>query len=171
MRKLVLFSMAVCMLVLTASGCDKGKEPRRLYEKAGGFSFNPPDGWEIGEMPGLKYKVARGKTEGKFTPNINVVEEAFTGPLEDYVDANIKAMKEILVKFRVLSRESLTTEDGQPLIRLVIENEQLGFLLRQNMFFTGIPSKKYIITGTAWADSGDKLDGVFLQSVKTFRFH
>jgi hypothetical protein len=38
------------------AGENKGDESRRHVDKAGGFSFIPPDTWTVRDVPGLKFK-------------------------------------------------------------------------------------------------------------------
>lgn len=87
-------SAAILTLVIFLTGCG-GKPPRGHYEKAGGFSYDPPKGWQIIQLPGLKYRIAHGPTENEFAPNINVVDEAFMGTLAEYVDLNLENMKKM----------------------------------------------------------------------------
>src|SRR5438046_8160554 len=69
---------AVLFLMLVLAGCG-GKPPRGHYEKAGGFSYDPPKGWQIIEVPGLKYRISRGPPENGFARNMNVVADRFSG--------------------------------------------------------------------------------------------
>ena len=61
-------------------------------EKAGGFSLQAPKGWEFREFPGMKYQIAFGPASNSFSPNINVVDEAYDGSLKSYVDSNAKSV-------------------------------------------------------------------------------
>jgi hypothetical protein len=151
-------------------GCG-GEAPRQHYDEAGAFSYDPPNGWQIIEFPGLKYRISRGPSEGEFAPNINVVDEAFTGTLAAYVDGNLKSMEKIFVKMKILAREDFKTQDNEAGQKLVTENEQQGRMLRQIFFFLGTGKRKYVITCTALADGGARLDPVFDKSMVTFRIH
>lgn len=164
----------ILAVVLTASlifvGCG-GKTPRQHYEKAGAFSYDPPPGWQVIEFPGLKYRISHGPRENEFSPNINVVDEAFSGTLAGYVDANLQNMEKLFVNLKVLSRADFRTQDNEAAVKVVTENEQQGRMLRQTFFFIGSGNRKYVVTCTALADGGDKLDAVFAGSVETFRMH
>ena len=161
-------------MVLTASlifvGCG-GKTPRQHYEKAGAFSYDPPPGWQVIEFPGLKYRISHGPRENEFSPNITVVDEAFSGILAGYVDANLQNMEKLFVNLKVLSREDFRTQDNEVAVKVVTENEQQGRMLRQTFFFIGSGNRKYVVTCTALADGGDKFDTVFAGSAETFRMH
>jgi len=54
------------------SNTDKPRKSQRHVETAGGFSFIPPDGWEMRSVPGRKFKAAIGPPTGGFSPNIVV---------------------------------------------------------------------------------------------------
>jgi hypothetical protein len=161
---------AILTLAIFFAGCG-GKPPRSHYEKAGGFSYEPPQGWQIIQFPGLKYRISHGPTENAFAPNINVVDETFGGTLAEYVDLNVVNMKKMFGDFTLLKREDFQTEDGLPATRLVIEDKQQGRLLRQTFCFFSNSSRKYVVTCTALAERGERLDELFAQSMKTFRAH
>lgn len=158
-------------VLLMCTGCGRGRSPRQLYEKSGGFSYDPPSGWSVVEFPGLKYRISHGPRENDFAPNINVVDERFTGTLAEYIDVNLENTADVFVKMEVIGREDFSTEDGESGVRILIENEQQGRMLRQNFFFIGPGVRKYVVTCTALVDGGDRFDRVFSESVETFRIH
>ena len=156
---------------LVCLGCG-GKPPRQLYEKAGGFSYDPPAGWQITEFPGLKYRVAYGPVENEFTPNINVVDEEFSGTLAEYADANLESLESMSINLNVISREDFRTQDNEAGVRIITEAEQMGVMLRSTFFlFSGSGNWKFVVTCTALADGGAKWDAAFAESMETFRLH
>jgi hypothetical protein len=160
----------ILAISLVSIGCGD-KPPRQHFEKTGAFSYDPPSGWQIVELPGLKYRISHGPAEKKFAPNINVVDEVFSGELATYVDANLQNMERLFVNMKVLSREDLKTYDKESGIKIVTENEQQGRMLRQTFFFIGSGNRKYVVTCSAIADGGAKFDAAFSESLKTFRMH
>src|SRR5438094_9992620 len=104
---------AVLTLTVLCAGC-RGKPPRGHYEKAGGFSYDPPNGWQIIQFPGLKYRISHGPRENEFAPNINIVDETFIGTLAEYVDVNLGNMKKMFIDLTLLKREDFQPEDVQP---------------------------------------------------------
>lgn len=164
--------VVACMAgLIICAGCGSDKAPRQHHEKAGGFSYNPPVGWQVAAFPGLKYSISHGPRKNAFAPNINVVDETFGGTLTAYVDANLESMKKIFVKIRILGREDFKTEDSEPAVKILTENEQQGLMLRQTFFFIGSGNRKYVITCTALAGDGETFDTTFSESMKTFRIH
>ncbi|MHC4600358.1 MAG: hypothetical protein ACYS47_15280 [Planctomycetota bacterium] len=162
--------IAAVLLAVVWGGCG-GEPPKRLYEKDGGFSYDPPANWEIGEFPGLKYRIARGPTTMGFTANINVIDEKFSGTLVEYVDINLTNMKQVIPSLELLKREDFRTADGRPAIRTITETVQHTRRLRQTAYFFGKGKRKYVVTCSALADGGEALDEVFESSMKTFRLH
>lgn len=170
MKMIYRFSVTILTILVCLIGCSD-KQPRQLYEKAGSFSYDPPSGWRIVEFPGLKYKISYGQTENGFSPNINVVDEMFSGTLTEYVDGNLKNMEKLFSKFNIISQEKIKTKDNEEAEKIIIENEQNGSMLRQSFLFIGSGNKKYVVTCSALADGGAKFDTEFLKSLKTFRIH
>jgi hypothetical protein len=50
-------------VLLACAGCGSEADPRSLHEPSGGFSYEPPPGWEVAQLPGMKYRVAHGEAE------------------------------------------------------------------------------------------------------------
>lgn len=150
---------------------SQGGDTHILFEQSGGFSFNPPPNWQAVEFPGLKYRIAQGPPESGFTPNIVVVDEKYSGTLPHYVEANLVNMELLLQNLKVLQRQNLRTDDGEPVVRVLTENFQQGRLLRQTFYFLGSGDRKFVLTCTALADGGEKYDQVFLTSAESFQIH
>lgn len=161
----------IATLALAALGCGAGKPPRSLHEPEGGFSFDPPPGWQVSSMPGAAYRVCLGPEERQFTPNINVVRETFVGSLDEYVAANLRSLEQQHAAMNLLRRENFRTRDGERGVRLIMDNDWGGRLLRQTFFVFASGTRHYIVTCTALADGGDALDQVFADSIATFRLH
>jgi hypothetical protein len=169
---------AVPFVLLTslAVGCghkasdNNADDPRRHVEATGGFSFVPPDGWDMRDVPGRKFKAAVGPSAAAFAPNINIVDEQFNGSLDAYVKGNLADLRKAFRRFRLVQQDDFKTTAGEQSARLVIEYEQDGKLLRQTFYFFANGDTKFVVTCTTLAQGGDKLDSVFETSMKTFRF-
>jgi hypothetical protein len=145
--------------------------PGAIDETAGGFSYEPPAGWDTVAFPGLKYKVTHGPAANGFAPNINVVDEIYSGSLSDYADLNMANLKRLMPDLKIIRRDEITTNDRQPGKRVVVEDRQVRMELRQTFYIFGNGSRKYVVTCSALADGGEKLDSLFEHCVKTFRMH
>jgi hypothetical protein len=149
---------------------DQAGDVRRHTEAAGGFSFVPPEGWAIRPFPGAKFKTAVGPAAAGFAPNINVVDESFSGSLDAYVKGNLDSMQRVFKQFRLLKQEEFKTSQGLQAARVIAENELNGRVLRNTYYFFPNGDTKFVVTCTALAEGGDKFDPVFEGSMHTFRF-
>ena len=164
--KLKLILTVIVLSVLPLFAADVGKRHR---ETAGGFSFCPPQGWTLKSFPGMKYSIAAGSPSNGFAPNINVVDEAAEMSLAAYVDANKKMLSKAFKSYKEVGKSEFKTNSGLKGTRLIIENDQGGTMLRQTFnFFSGTGDKKFVVTCSALASGGEKLDEVFEASLKTF---
>ena len=156
-----------------SAGCGPTAEAerRRHRESGGDFSFIPPEGWTIDEMPGLKYKIARTTPQRGFTNNMNFVDQDFAGPLDSYVDGNLQGLQQIMSGFSMSSRDELKTDAGERCIRLVTEAFFNGTALEQRFYFFENGRKKIVLTCSRLAGPASELDAAFDASAKTFRFH
>ncbi|MBN1977869.1 MAG: hypothetical protein JW918_10740 [Anaerolineae bacterium] len=141
----------------------------RHVESEGGFSYVPPSGWQVVDAPGLKYKVARGTPTGDFTPNLNVVDEPFSGSLDDFVTASLASFKEFLKDVRIVSQEDFVTDEGERGVKVVIEDTQQDVELYQVFYIFDAGAKKIMVTYTRLADQGQDNDDSVDQSMRTFR--
>jgi hypothetical protein len=174
MKRFVRAASCVLLALLVAGSVARGwadqpDEKKRHTETGGGFSFIPPDGWTVKEFPGLKFKIAVGPAAAEFAPNINVVDEADDGKLDDYVKRNVAALQKVFKKGRLVKQEQFKTAAGLESARVIFEHEQQGKLLRQTFYFFDKGKTKFVVTCTALAEGGEKLDPVFEASLKTFR--
>lgn len=141
----------------------------RHIEQAGAFSFQAPAGWQFREFPGMKYQIALGAPNNGFSPNINVIDEAYQGSLQSYADANIDVLKKMFTGFVLVKRYSFATKAGVKGEVVVINSEQYHNLLRQTFYILqGTNGKFFVITCSALKDGGEKFDSAFEESVKTF---
>jgi hypothetical protein len=166
-------AIASLLLFVLSTGSLSQADAGRYVAADGMFSFSIPAGWVLREVPGWKYKVAFGQPMGDFTPNINIVDESFSGTLNVYVDGNLKVMAPMYEKlgyqnFKVLSREIFTTTK-QTGVRVITQSEVKGTALRQTFFFFNAKDgRKLVVTCTTLAAGGEDFDFLFEKSLKTF---
>jgi hypothetical protein len=162
---------AFLFLVVIVPGLDAADEkPTRHVEKFGGFSYVPPAGWQITDVSGFKYKIAIGPEVGGFAPNIYFLDESFRAKLADYVTATKKALSAGFKDFKELSQTTLKRDDRVPCIRLIVQRDEKGKVVRQWYYFLEVaPGKKLTVTCTAPAASGEKFDAIYEATMKTFR--
>ena len=175
MASLVLLTSMTCLTSMMVCRGDQdpavqGEDSRRHAESEGRFSFIAPAGWRIGAFPGLKYKIAVGPPVADFAPNINIVDESFTGSLDSYDEASLAALRRVSTKFRLLKHDHFTTTEGLQGTRMIVEDEQGGRMLRRLFYCFSRGETKFVVTCTAPAESGDELTPIFEAIMKTFRF-
>lgn len=148
---------------------------KRHAESSGAFSFCPPDGWNLTDKEGYKYKIIHGPRGEVFTPNINIRDEANTAPLADYVAASIK---EILTNYekigatsvKVLEQSNFVTTKRTAGIRTAFRTEYKGLMIRTlQYYFNGKDGQKLIITCTSLEEDKARLDPIFDRALKTFQ--
>jgi len=141
----------------------------RHFEQTGGFSLQAPQGWVFRDFPGMKYQIAFGPAANSFSPNINVVDEAYDGSLKSYVDANAKTLKSVFVQYTLIKRDTFVTMKGMKGERLVTTSLQQKNMLRQTFyFFPGNKRNYFVVTCSALAAGGESLDPLFEESIKSF---
>ena len=164
MKRVVLLSL-VCLAV----GCGSDEAPRH-QETEGGYSIVPPEGWQVREMPGLKYKILVGPPADDFAPNINIVDERFDGDLDDYMLENFASLKLKFAGFEQVGGNDVRLDDGRRAVKMVIRHTQFGTPLEQTFYFVaGSGDTKYVLTCSKRADDAREWDGIFEASVRTFR--
>ena len=133
------------------------------------FTYQKPDGWEYKDFPGLKYEVSIGKPAKGFAPNIVVVDEDFSGTLEEYFKQGVKLVEKTINKAKIISQKKISTADGDAGFKLVYTSEQNGLKLKQIQYFFSKGDKKYVLTCSSLVASGDEFDNVFEKSAMTFK--
>jgi hypothetical protein len=143
----------------------------RHFEKEGGFSYRPPEGWQVGPFPGLEFMAVTGPASDGFAANINFADEDFQGSVEEYADADMKMVQFVFKDLKVLGRETFKTDQGKTAVKITTQSEQSGKMLRQIFFFfEGPAGKKLAAICSSSAKDGEILDGLFDASMKTLDF-
>lgn len=146
------------------------ENPDRHFEPAGGFSYIPPEGWEITEpSSATAYKVARSQSGEAFAANLTLIDEEFAGSLEEYVSLSLGNMGDFFEGLQEISRDTFELDEGSPGVRVATENVQSSLALHQIFYFFDLGSKKLVITCTRLSESGEEVDAVCDASVRTFR--
>ena len=134
----------------------------------GAFTMIAPEGWEVRELAGFKYNVIIGPASSDFAPNLNFVDEAFAGSLEDYVAANEKTIAKLLPNAKVTGQFDMTTVAGEPMIKLTVEDTQYDRDLLQVFYFFDGGARKWVVTYSRARDEDSKWDDVVDAAMQTF---
>jgi len=128
-------------------------EGERYYEKEGGFSYIIPDGWEIFEIPGLKYfGLTESNPKGLFPSNVAFADEKFSGLLEDYVDSAINLYKQVMPKLEVMNIDRVDTDSGIRGTSVETRNEFNNVQMFQVFFMFDLGEKVLVMTYTMNVD-------------------
>ncbi len=124
-------------------------EGARHYEPDGGFSYIIPDGWEILEIPGLKYLgLTESNPKDVFPSNVVFADEKFDGSLEDYTDAAVTLYKQVMPNMEVLNIDKVDTDSGIRGISVITSNEMNDIQITQVFFMFDLGEKVLVMTYT-----------------------
>ena len=164
--KRLLFAAITLLIAVFAVHAEVGD---RHVEQSGGYALRAPKDWQFREFPGLKYQVAFIAMPGGFSPNLNVVDEGYGGPLKSYVDENAKTLQKMFTGFKLVKRAPFVTASGVKGEKMITLSQQQNSRLRQVFyFFPGRGGKYFVVTCSTPADKGDAFDAAFDESLKTF---
>ncbi len=136
----------------------------------GEFSYNVPDGWELKDLPGIKYKVAF-LISPIFATNIIIFGDSISGTLDDFVVAKTQEIikRDTAGNDVVMSKTEFLTNSGQRGVRVIIDSDQVNDRLRSYFyFFDGKNGKAFIAQCTALQKDA-AFEKVFDESMKTFK--
>ena len=137
-------------------------------ELGGGYSVNPPSGWVVDEFQGSPYKGLYGTRVDSFTPNINLQEDHFGGPMDEYVRLSFLQVKKLMNAKKVSQTSfSAKNHDG---VKLVADTQLNSLMLTQTFYFFQNPSgKKVVVVATTKRGTGSEYDPVFDRIMSTFQ--
>ena len=137
-------------------------------ELGGGYSVAVPEQWIVGDFPGSKYKGLFGARVENFTPNINIQEENFGGPMDTYIDLSMVQLEKMM-RAQKVSQGSFSAGNIQG-VKVVTHTEFNDFKLQQTLYlFESPPGQKVVVTATTSRDLGSQMDPVFDNIMKTFK--
>ncbi len=162
--------LAVLGLLATALTCRAGGGPQTVVAP-GLFSYQAPSGWTVQDSPASRFKVAVGPAALGFAPNINVVIENATVPLNDYVAGSMRGLKasSILTGVTLIEQGPFRTAGGIDGQRVVVTDTLGKINMRQTFyFFDGGSNAKLVVTASCLASDGATKAPLFDAAVKTF---
>ena len=134
-----------------------------------GLLYQPPPGWRLTTVPGLKYKVSFTHPANGFATNLNIVDETAPMSIEEYARQNIVTMKRRLPGFQLTGQSPFATAAGLRGVRLRGKSSPGGRALRQVFYlFPGRGSQKFVVTLSSPAADGSKYDQSVDAAMKTF---
>ncbi|MCL2138924.1 MAG: hypothetical protein FWH41_05275 [Treponema sp.] len=142
----------------------------RHFEYAGNFSICPPSNWIVQEVPGYKYKFFFGPETNGFTPNINVMDENYSGTLSEYVDLSIENFKVVFPDAISTTKEYFETASGLIGFKFITAYTFNTIKLTVAQYCFSNLDLKIIVTCAAPGSSlGNYFNNIYDQSVRTFQ--
>jgi len=133
--------LALLLTVIFSSTAIAQEPCKRHVEPKGGFSFCPPDGWNIRDYPKEKFKIMLGPASDGFAPNLNVRElknlpqslQDVAAMVSKFYAGNPEGMGTSYVGS--FTQSEFTTFANQPGIKLAFQSVKEGVRLRSTMYF------------------------------------
>jgi hypothetical protein len=160
----VLIGVAVALASVTVA-----QSGQRVTEKTGGFSYALPKGWNVRTLPGLKYQIAYAQPSKNFAPNVNFVDEAYTGSVADYVKLNKENIVKAKLGYVFTAEKAFTTDHVGQAVRLEAKTEQQGKKLSQIFYFLEGKTRKFVATCSRLIDQPATTDAGCDAIVKSFK--
>jgi hypothetical protein len=161
-RTVLLFAVALNLIgTLTAQSV--------YSDRLGDFTYAFPSDWSIRDYPGMKYKIAVGEVKDNFAQNINVVDEAFGGTMEEYVSATKGLLEQYFVEYKILKEESFANDEGLNSWKIVVENLQQKIRVRQYFYIFNKDGMFFVATCSVLSSETEEIEKKFDSIMKTFK--
>ncbi len=126
-------------------------------ELGGGYAITPLQNWETKDFPGLKYKMVITQPVEGFAANLNIVDEPFSGSMDEYMKLSIKTVQQ-LFKAEVLSEVPFSASNADEL------------KLRQIFYvFTNSSGMKVVVTASSLRTNAREYESKFDEMVGSLR--
>jgi hypothetical protein len=137
-------------------------------ELGGGYSLNPPENWTVKRFPGATYKIVITQPVNNFLPNINLVEDEFSGSMDKYVASSLEILQQSYNAKKV--KEASFSADNADGVKLTVDTEINGTKLRQIFyFFQNSEGQKVVVRATSGRRSASALEIEFDSILHTLR--
>ena len=167
MKRIIL---AFCVLTVLFIQNISGQEMGDLYRERE-FTMSMPSGWQTADV-GLGYLQINGPQSGAFAPNIAFRDEAYSGPVSDYIDMIMISYQRLFSNFRLLERSTFRTNIGVAGEYITYQGSMGTGNVRQKMYV--FPNRRgnaiMVITCTVPVTGGERYDSVFDTSIRTFNW-
>ena len=159
-----------CVLTVFFIQSISAQELGELYRERE-FTMSMPGGWQTVDI-GLGYLQINGPQAGTFAPNIAFRDEAYSGPVSDYIDMIMISYQRLFTNFRLLERSTFRTNIGVAGEYITYQGTMGTGNVRQKMYV--LPNRRgtaiMVITCTAPAVGGERYDQIFDASIRTFNW-
>lgn len=158
MRRLITISTVVFLVILNINAWS-GDVAR--------FSFNPPEGWEFKDRPGMYYEVAKAAPKDGFAQNITVVDVVFEGSIEEFLELAIPNMIKMLPSYIELDRRVFVSDSGLRAIKISGTFNLGSDRFHQSIFVFEKGRAKFVVTASSLEKDAEALGPIIDKSMKT----
>lgn len=154
-------------------------EPKAYYDAAGGFSIQPPKGWQSnqGTSGGRNFIIflspnPQKDNSGKvvFNESINITSEINKEASNDaYIQKSKQALQQYLTNYKIVE-EKTTTINGRPAYLVGGTFTQNNLSLRSLQLFTFKDNTAYVVTALDLASQWAADSPAIVASLQTFQF-
>lgn len=144
--------------------------PTAYVDSTTQFSINPPSGWTVDSSGSYGTAVILyGPTDSNFRINMNIIVQATTLSLSDYVAANKQQLQSSLANYQLVSEVSIMIGGvtADQLVNKFTEVSYGGIEDKQDIMVQN--QKAYVITSTALQTNYATYQPSFDESVQTFK--
>jgi hypothetical protein len=133
--------------------------------------LTPPPGWVVQDHPSKQGKVLVALTkQDSFTPSINLLENQFSGSLDQFVDVNVTNLRQLTQRFQQLKRVPFQTAGGIAGVKLTCTSvtNKVHLYFSYYLFDWNAESKR-VFTCCSLASQSKTMEPVFDGILKTYR--
>ncbi len=145
------------------------RDPNRYYASDDSFSLMIPEGWETQDT-GLGLSALVGSVAGDFNPSMIFYTETSELPLAMYADLFQNTIKALNLNLTTISEDFLTTTSGLEYFRWEFEEDFLGMLNHNILYFFESGDMKLVVSYFRSNEAGAENDALVEEAINTLRF-
>jgi hypothetical protein len=134
------------------------------YDESRKFLIYPPEGWEIANWPGMKYKIIVGQVDNDFAPNINFSDiDLSSRQFSSLINATSRTLQE---SSEIISRGRVNTNNGLEGYYFETNTERL----LQVYYIFDLKLSAFTVTCSAPLQSETDYNEIFDSTIQTLEF-
>jgi hypothetical protein len=161
-------ALVVLLLSFVLLGFGFGQES--YVDPSGGFALALPEGWSLQDFKGLKYKIIVGPIENQFATNVTIVEDAFDGDQETYVENGFSGLENAFENFQMVESGDFETDSGMAGKKVVISFTQKGAAIWQAFYIFNNETRYFLVVCSSLVGNHEDFDAIFDDLAGSFVF-
>ena len=133
------------------------------------FTFEMPDGWEIMDYKGLKYKVIYGASVNGYNQTMIFISQEGQGTIEEAVNDYIEELQTSRPDYKLLKSESFEINYKLEAKKLVIEIPEEKLNLKQYFYLFKHNDMLFICSALLTTEAAAETEEVLDAAMKTFQ--